>query len=320
MPMRSQYQYQRAGSKEATATVKISAIDALEAVKEDVAVTITLDAKSTMPAEAITIPRLQVAKGATEAEGEVVLDPKTLTPGAEYSAVLNATVGNEAIGYVAIGFTKPDLNGKWSVIGLGGKWADGDDIAMTADQDGWYIVDEVEAADGDQFKFRKDCKWDIALGLATTGNAPLDTEFEVVSTPGCPNIGIEKEGVYSLCVNPNAGKAKVVRTGDIVKVITLADLIKLMPETNNAKADFKGILNDIVVTYVCGKNVFFEDATAAMLFFDNANLGLQAGVKLSGYFEGKVQNYNGAFLKYLRFPSNRRILHLARAKFPLLRK
>jgi hypothetical protein len=148
------------------------------------------------------------------------------------------------------------------------------------------------AADGDQFKFRKDCKWDVALGLASAGNAPLDTEFEVVSTPGCPNIGIETEGIYSLCVNPNAGKAKVVRTGDVVKVMTLADLVALMPATNKEKADFKGILNDILVTYVSGSNIFLEDGTAAMLLY-KSNTGLQAGVKLSGYFEGKVQNYNG---------------------------
>lgn len=158
---------------------------ASRAVKEDTAVAIALDAKSTMPAEALTIPRVIIAKGATEAEGEVVLNPDVLAPGAEYSAILNATVGNDAIGSVTLGFTNP------------------------------------------------------------------------------------------------------------IKTYTLADLVALMPAENKATADFKGIVNDIVVTYVCGKNVFFEDATAAMLFFDNANLGLQAGVKLSGYFEGKVQNYNG---------------------------
>ncbi|MCR5407581.1 MAG: hypothetical protein K6E61_00520 [Bacteroidales bacterium] len=229
-----------AGSKEASATVKISAVGALEggkeykavfgakvndvvlqktvtityakpedpitftftgdaaftenkakvkatasrAVKEDTAVAIALDAKSTMPAEALTIPRVIIAKGATEAEGEVVLNPDVLAPGAEYSAILNATVGNDAIGSITLGFTNP------------------------------------------------------------------------------------------------------------IKTYTLADLVALTPETNNATADFKGILNDIVVTYVNGGYVFLEDATSAMLLFKK-NSGLQAGVKLSGYFEGKVQNYNG---------------------------
>lgn len=229
-----------AGSKEASATVKISAVDALEggkeykavfgakvndvvlqktvtityakpedpitftftgdaaftenkakvkatasrAVKEDTAVAIALDAKSTMPAEALTIPRVIIAKGATEAEGEVVLNPDVLAPGAEYSAILNATVGNDAIGSVTLGFTNP------------------------------------------------------------------------------------------------------------IKTYTLADLVALMPAENKKTADFKGIVNDIVVTYVCGSNVFLEDATSAMLLY-LANSGLQPGVKLSGYFEGKVQNFNG---------------------------
>lgn len=159
-------------------------VDASREVKEETLVVITLDAKSTMPAEALTIPELKIAKGERHGEIQVTLNPDILAPGQEYTAIFNATIGNDAIGTGTTSFSNP------------------------------------------------------------------------------------------------------------VKVLTLADLVALMPAENKATADFKGVLNDILVTYVSGSNVFLEDATSAMLLY-LANSGLQPGVKLSGYFEGKVQNYNG---------------------------
>ncbi len=153
--------------------------------REDITINLALDSKTTFPENSLTVPAtLTIAKGASEGTAEIVINPDSLTPGAEYSAVVNATLGNDAIGTATLGFTMP------------------------------------------------------------------------------------------------------------IKVYTLADLVALMPETNKEKAEFKGILNDIVVTYVSGSNIFLEDATSAMLLY-KSNTGLQAGVKLSGYFEGKVQNYNG---------------------------
>ncbi|MBR6305814.1 MAG: hypothetical protein IKR38_03415 [Bacteroidales bacterium] len=159
-------------------------VDASREVKEETLVVITLDANSTMPAEALTIPELKIAKGERHGEIQVTLNPDILAPGQEYTAIFNATIGNDAIGTGTTSFSNP------------------------------------------------------------------------------------------------------------VKVLTLADLVALMPAENKATADFKGVLNDILVTYVSGSNVFLEDATSAMLLY-LANSGLQPGVKLSGYFEGKVQNYNG---------------------------
>ena len=153
--------------------------------REDITINLALDSKTTFPENSLTVPAtLTIAKGASEGTAEIVINPDSLTPGAEYSAVVNATLGNDAIGTATLGFTMP------------------------------------------------------------------------------------------------------------IKVYTLAELVALMPETNKEKAEFKGILNDIVVTYVSGSNIFLEDATSAMLLY-KSNTGLQAGVKLSGYFEGKVQNYNG---------------------------
>ena len=266
-------------------------VEASKPVKEETLVTITLDAKSTIPAEALTIPELKIAKGEQHGEIAVTLNPEVLEPGKEYSAIFNATIGNEAIGTGTVGFNKPDLNGKWTVIGLGGKWGDSDDIAMTEGADGWYTAEGVTVANNDEFKFRRDAKWDLAYGLAEKGQPELDKEFAVVTTAGCPNIGIAAEGIYSLSVNPNKAVAKIVKTGDIAKNITLADLVALMPAENNAKADFKGILTNVLVTYVSGNNVFLEDASGAILLYLKDS-GLQAGVTLSGYFEGKVQNFN----------------------------
>lgn len=267
-------------------------VDASKAVKEETPVAIALDAASTIPAEALTIPELKIAKGEQHGEIQVTLNPEALTPGQEYSAIFNATVGNDAIGTATVGFNKPDLNGAWSVIGLGGKWGDNDDIAMTAGQDGWYTAEGVTVANNDVFKFRRDGKWDLAYGLEKEGQPELDKEFAVVTTPGCPNIGIAAEGIYTLSLNPNQAVAKIVKTGELVKVVSsLAELVALMPAENKATVDFKANLKDVIVTYVNGSNVFLEDATAAMLLYKKDS-GLKAGVTLSGYFEGKVQNFN----------------------------
>ena len=266
-------------------------VDATKEVKEETLVTITLDAKSTMPAEALTIPELKIAKGAKHGEIQVTLNPDVLTPGQEYTAIFNAAIGGDAIGSGTTSFSKQDLNGKWSVIGTinGSNWDK--DFEMTG-YEGWYTVEGIEAKAGNEFKFRRDGAWDLAFGIAEKGTPALDTEFEVTNAPGAPNIVIGEDGVYGLSLNPNKAVAKIVKTGDLVKVLTLADLVALMPSTNKEKADFKGIINDLVVTYVSGSNIFLEDATSAILLYKSGT-GLQAGVTLSGYFEGKVQNYNG---------------------------
>ena len=260
--------------------------------REDITINLALDSKTTFPENSLTVPAtLTIAKGATEGTAEVVMNPESLTPGGEYAAVVMATLGNDAIGTATIGYTKPDLNGAWSVIGsIGGTNWD-KDFEMTG-QDGLYTVEGIEARAGEEFKFRRDAKWDLAFGIPEKGTPELGVEFAVTSVAGAPNIVIGEDGVYTLSLNPNKAVAKMVKTGDLVKIYTLADLVALMPETNKEKAEFKGILNDIVVTYVSGSNIFLEDATSAMLLY-KSNTGLQAGVKLSGYFEGKVQNYNG---------------------------
>ena len=108
-------------------------------------------------------------------------------------------------------------------------------------------------------------------------------------------VGALDYGEYKVVLKATIGETEVATlTYNITKaipVMTLADLVALMPETNKAKADFECILNNVVVTYVSGSNIFLEDETAAMLLYKNIP-GIAAGMKLSGHFVGKVQNYN----------------------------
>lgn len=268
------------------ATVKVTADKAAE---KDVTVDIALDASSTFPQGVLDFPAsVNVAKGATEVSATVkILSTESLTPGQEYKAVFGASVEGVALAEkVTITYTRPDLNGKWSVIGTigGSNWDK--DFEMTEGEGGWYAVEGIEATAGNEFKFRRDGAWTVNFG---NDAGKVGEEFAV--TQDGKNIKIEEEGVYTMSLNPNKAVAKFVKTGDLVKVITLADLVALMPADNKATADFKGILNDVLVTYVSGSNVFLEDATAAMLLYKKDS-GLKAGVTLSGYFEGKVQNFN----------------------------
>lgn len=266
-------------------------VEASKPVKEETLVSITLDAKSTIPAEALTIPELKIAKGEQHGEIAVTLDPEVLEPGKEYTAIFNATIGNEAIGTGTVGFNKPDLNGKWSVIGLGGKWNDGDDIAMTEGADGWYTAEGVTVANNDEFKFRRDAKWDLAYGLAEKGQPELDKEFAVVTTAGCPNIGIAAEGIYSLSVNPNKAVAKIVKTGDIAKEMTLAQLKALIPNADDQK-EVTAIF-DFIVTSGSGNYIYAEDGTAGVLLYKISVAANLIGKKVSGPMKVTVKNYKG---------------------------
>lgn len=371
-------------------------VTADKAAPEDVDLEIRLDVTSTFTADQLTFPTsLKVNKGDTEVSATVrITDPNKLEPG-NYKAVFGAVVlGHGPVTEkVTITYSKVDLTGKWSAIGTvnGSNWDV--DYVLEEGADGWYTISGVEAVDKAEFKFRKDGNWDVALGLAEAGIAPLDKEFNVTDAPGSPNIGLES-GIYTLSVNPNHKVAKVSRTGDIVynysftgpeafdndlkatlkfacdrpvkddvtltiavdadkttfpentltvpasitiekgateataelsitgklafgdytvalngaigetavgtvalaysmhiPVMTLADLVALKPAENKATADFECILNNAIVTYVSGSNVFLEDETAAMLLYKKDS-GLAAGKKISGHFVGKVQNFN----------------------------
>ena len=84
------------------------------------------------------------------------------------------------------------------------------DVSMMTDGE-WHVAEGVELTKGDQFKFRKDRKWDENFG------APGDTEPFVVTLDaeesavgGGKNLSVPEDGVYDLMVNPEAGLYKVV--------------------------------------------------------------------------------------------------------------
>ena len=267
------------------ATVKVTADKAATA---DVQVTITLDKATSFPQNVLEFPgTVKIAKGAKEASAKVkLLSTDALEPGKEYKAVFGAAVADVALtGNVTITYTKPDLNGKWSVIGLGGNW--NDDIAMTEAGNGWYEATGLVAKDNDEFKFRRDGAWDLAYGLAAAGAPELDTEFAVTDAPGSPNIGIAAKGVYTLSVNPNAKLAKIVKTG--LAPITLAEIAALATADG---APFAGAIKDVVVTYVNGSNTFVTDGESNLLIYVKG-LNLPAGSVLNGEVEGTVKDFNG---------------------------
>lgn len=267
------------------ATVKVTADKAATA---DVQVTITLDKATSFPQDVLEFPgTVKIAKGAKEASAKVkLLSTDALEPGNEYKAVFGAAVADVALsGNVTITYTKPDLNGKWSVIGLGSNW--NDDIAMTEAGNGWYEATGLVAKDNDEFKFRRDGAWDLAYGLAAAGTPELDTEFAVTDAPGSPNIGIAAKGVYTLSVNPNAKLAKIVKTG--LAPITLAEIAALATADG---APFAGAIKDVVVTYVSGSNTFVTDGESNLLIYVKG-LNLPAGSVLNGEVEGTVKDFNG---------------------------
>lgn len=267
------------------ATVKVTADKAATA---DVQVTITLDKATSFPQDVLEFPgTVKIAKGAKEASAKVkLLSTDALEPGKEYKAVFGAAVADVALtGNVTITYTKPDLNGKWSVIGLGNNW--NDDIAMTEAGNGWYEATGLVAKDNDEFKFRRDGAWDLAYGLAAAGTPELDTEFAVTDAPGSPNIGIAAKGVYTLSVNPNAKLAKIVKTG--LAPITLAEIAALATTDG---ASFAGAIKDVVVTYVSGSNTFVTDGESNLLIYVKG-LNLPVGSVLNGEVEGTVKDFNG---------------------------
>lgn len=268
------------------ATVKVTADKAATA---DVQVTITLDKATSFPQDVLEFPgTVKIAKGAKEASAKVkLLSTDALEPGKEYKAVFGAAVADVALtGNVTITYTKPDLNGKWSVIGLGGNW--NDDIAMTEAGNGWYEATGLVAKDNDEFKFRRDGAWDLAYGLAAAGTPELDTEFAVTDAPGSPNIGIAAKGVYTLSVNPNAKLAKIVKTG--AAPITIAE-IKDLIGTSTEEVEIEGAVSDVIITLVSGSYNYAEDATGGILIY--GKYGLAEGMKLSGDVKAKGKLYNG---------------------------
>ena len=241
------------------ATVKVTADVAAPA---DIEVTIALDDASTI--KDVEFPAtLTVKQGEKEATATVNLKSiANLTPGVESKAIFSASVNGEKLTQtVTITFTRPDLAGAWGIVGLGGNWDN--DIVMTAGQDGWYKAENVEAEAGDKFKFRRDGAWAVNFGGVFAPG-----EFDV--TQDGPDIEIGADGIYTFSLNPNAAKAKVERTGDIVVnyEFTATEFNEELKATLTVKAD-RAAKEELTVVIALAEGTTFPQGS---LTFDNITI------------------------------------------------
>ncbi len=103
------------------------------------------------------------------------------------------TAYREAILKMADPATQLDPD-QWTVIGIGGKWSDGDDKLMTKQADGtWKSNEAFELKAGDEFKCRMGGQWATQVGAAGA---------EDPSNP--PNFKVEADGTYYVVVDPEA--------------------------------------------------------------------------------------------------------------------
>lgn len=82
----------------------------------------------------------------------------------------------------------------WGVVGIGGNWDN--DIAMYNDVDGYVVAKNVNIKSTDEFKLRKDAKWDTSIAGGIT--AP-NTKREA----GWVNMTISEAGTYDVYYKDN---------------------------------------------------------------------------------------------------------------------
>jgi len=85
-------------------------------------------------------------------------------------------------------------------------------------------------------------------------------------------------------------QAKAVAEDDMPK--TIAELCEVITGTSSEKSTYTAKLTDAVVTYVNGKNVFLEDASGAILYFNSSATVFTPGQKISGVISGEGYVYN----------------------------
>lgn len=88
-----------------------------------------------------------------------------------------------------LGALPAPVKSAWGVVGLNGDW--NNDIAMYNDIDGYFVAKNLEIKSTDEFKLRKDAKWDESIAGGIT--AP-DTKREA----GWVNMTVSKAGTYDV--------------------------------------------------------------------------------------------------------------------------
>ncbi len=165
---------------------------------------------------------------------------------------------------------------EYYLVGSMNNWspADGYKLAANAASAGEYMLKTTFAAN-DQFKVRK-----VVDGVADTWYPDgMDNNYTVTAA-----------GKYNVYFRPDGQGGEGWHYGFIYAA-------PIVPKTcaevyNMAKNDEVELLNDVVVTYANGKNVWVRDASASMLIYLPANGTYAAGDTLSGV-AGTVDIYNG---------------------------
>lgn len=107
----------------------------------------------------------------------------------------------------------------WAIIGtMTDNW--NSEKKMTLEGD-WYVVNDVKITTSDEFKFRANGKWEDTPNRGAAGDKDgviiaNNTETDVVNNG--KNFSVAESGFYSLYLNKDANKAKVVKTADLPAV------------------------------------------------------------------------------------------------------
>ena len=110
-----------------------------------------------------------------------------------------------AFGSIGGGTSTGGVGEKWGLIGLGGNWDT--DVVMTF-VDGMYFADNVSFTATDNFKFRKDGKWDVNYGLNPKGTKVNLNALNLLltSSDGGEDMAIAA-GTYDVYFLPSVGAA-----------------------------------------------------------------------------------------------------------------
>ena len=101
-----------------------------------------------------------------------------------------------------------------SIASVSLSW-DGDVPMYSADGEVWHVAKSVVIAASDQFKFRKDAKWDENFGAAEGINdEPFVVTLDAEQDAGAngKNLGVPEDGTYDLYLDPTNKKYKVSKS------------------------------------------------------------------------------------------------------------
>lgn len=183
---------------------------------------------------------------------------------------LNVKVPEIGVKKDAVEITATTLEATFDIIAknleAGKNWT------LTADET-YDWVTKIEPASGTE---------SAAVKVTVTENT--DTENDRVAS-----FTLKSEGLND--VKMTLTQTKGVAEDDMPK--TIAELCEIITGTSSAKSNYTAKLTDAVVTYVNGKNVFIEDASGAILYYNASSTVFTAGQKINGIISGEGYAYSG---------------------------